>query len=217
MDDSTTPLNGHTPGDASNKVNTMTNITHGDSGQFKLFAPDGRLIGSGSMSAVTEHILDSKIRADAVELLHDAAKALGLIEQQREEEQELRERQVHAFCDGVARLARRLDILEAQREEQMRADEEAEERRIEQFLDELPDPDSPDPFAPSGDLHVIAASGPEDREQLQSDQGTLPPELKKGAPPDLGTEPELDPSKLAYPETPAQRAPVAVSMMSEDD
>jgi hypothetical protein len=183
--------------------------------QFKLFGPDGRLIGSGSMSAVTEHILDSQSRADAISLLHDAAQAVGLLERQQEEAEELRERQIHAFCDGVARLTRRLDVLEAQREEQMRQDAEEEERRVEAFLDGLPDPDSPALYGPGGELHVSAA--PSDPGAVTTDQGNLPQELQKNVPEPSGEFYDPDPDPDDLPETAKQRAPVAVSMMSEDD
>jgi multidrug efflux pump subunit AcrA (membrane-fusion protein) len=189
---------------------------------FKLFDHTGKIIASGSMSAVTEPILDSKSRAAAQQLVRDAAEAKDLIAQQQEEAEELRARQVRAFCDGVARLTQRLDVIEQQREEQVRQDEEEEQRRIQDYLDSLPNPDNePPPHVPgthfnTGDLHSIPASKPEDEQQLEADQGALPAELRKGAPPESGNYPVSDPAELEYPETQKQRAPVAVSMMSED-
>jgi hypothetical protein len=182
--------------------------------QFKLFDHTGKVIASGSMSAVTEPILDSKSRAAAHQLLRDAAQAQDLIEQQQEQAEELRARQVSAFCDGINRLTKRLDALEAQREAaQVKADEE-EAERIRKEMDFWPDPDDPAIYGPGGELHMLSAEPGTD--PSAADQGALPAELRKGAPPESGNYPEPDPSKLAYPESPTQRAPVAVSMMSED-
>jgi hypothetical protein len=178
---------------------------------FKLFDHTGKIIASGSMSAVTEPILDSQSRAAAQQLVRDAALAEEKIAEQQEHEQALRERQVAAFCADVDRVARRLDVIEAQREEaQARADEE-EAERIRKEMDSWPDPDDPALYTPGGELHTVAPSDPG-----TADQGALPAELRKGAPPESGNYPTPDPSELENPETPAQRSPVGVSMMSED-
>jgi hypothetical protein len=180
--------------------------------QFKLFGPDGRLIANGSMSALTERVLDSKSRAEAEQLVRDAALAEEKIAEQQEQEEALRERQVAAFCADVDRVAKRLDQLEQQREEaQARADEE-EAERIRKEMDSWPDPDDPALYGPGGELHAVAPSDPG-----TADQGALPASLRKGAPPESGNYPTPDPADLEYPETQTQRAPVAVSMMSEDD
>jgi hypothetical protein len=106
---------------------------------------------------------------------------------------------VSAFADGIDRLARRLDAFEEEREEQARRDaEEAERReaeRIAAHLDAMPDPDDPDTWDPhqGGGLVPIAASHPEDKEQLAAfeDQGDLPNELLEKAPPSSGTAPTI--------------------------
>jgi hypothetical protein len=116
-------------------------------GQFHLYGPSGDLIAHGSMSALTERVLDSKARNDAISLLEDAAKAVGLLEQQQDYEQQLRQREVRAFCDGVAAIGRRLDALEATRAARARHAAADEARRIQEKLDALPDPD--DPSAPA--------------------------------------------------------------------
>ena len=199
---------------------------------FKLLDHTGKIIASGSMSAVTEPILDSKSRAEAIALRDAAATALDLIAQQQEQAEELRARQVSAFCDGVARLTRRLDQMEQQREEKMRADVEEEARRVQAELDQMPDPDDPPIYGPSGELHVLSADPGADpgtadqgallaslreheEQQLEADQGGLPKELELEAPPPGGAYPL--PEALAYPTTPRYRTPAAVSMMSEDD
>lgn len=182
--------------------------TYNPDQQFKLYDHTGKIIASGSMSCVTEHILDSRARSDSLALLDAAAYALGVMERQELEAQKLTEQKVRTLCDSAARLAIRFDAFEQRRMARQRADEEEERRQIQAMLDALPNPDLPDPFSPSGEMHGIPASQPEDQQQLQqSDQGSLPRELA------LEGEGPLDPpSELGAPETPAQRAPVAVSL-----
>jgi hypothetical protein len=102
-------------------------------------------------------------------LLEDAAKAAGLLEQQQDHERQLHRRQVRAFIDGVAAIGRRLDAIEqrhAERDRQAAADEA---RRLQQQIASWPDPDSTDApalYEPSGELHTLAPSGPENRAQL---------------------------------------------------
>jgi Primase C terminal 2 (PriCT-2) len=71
---------------------------------------------------------------------------------------------------------------------------------------------------PSGELHSLAPSHPEDKEQLaagereRDDQGALPRrELTVKAPPDPGTEPVFDPAELGKPPDPPQQ-PIAISL-----
>jgi hypothetical protein len=123
--------------------------------------------------------------------------------------------QVAAFADAIDHLERRLDAKEAELEEQARRDaEEAERReaeRIAAHLDALPDPDDPDTWDPhqGGGLVPIAASHPEDKEQLAaSDQGDLPNELLKDAPPDPGTAPTIGLDARRVPSRQTKRTPM---------
>jgi hypothetical protein len=195
--------------------NTSPSPVYDPDQMFKLFDHTGKVIASGSMSAVMEPIHDSKSRAAAQQLVRDAALAEEKIAEQQEHEQQLRERQVAAFCDGINRLTRRLDVLEAQREEQMRQDAEEEERRVQALLDAMPDPDDPALYGPGGELHVSAA--PSDPGAVTTDTGNLPQTLQKNVPEPSGEFYDPDPDPDDLPETAKQRAPVAVSMMSEDD
>jgi hypothetical protein len=77
-------------------------------------------------------------------------------------------------------------------EDQRKADAEAEQRRIAALIDSLPDPDDPDPPA-HGHFNT----------------GDLSP-----VPPTVDDRALEDPEELAHPTTPAQRAPVAVSLNS---
>ena|SRR6516162_2238957 len=51
-----------------------------DDGLFTLRAPDGSTIARGSLSSLTERVLDSVARKDAEQLLRDAAMAVGQLE-----------------------------------------------------------------------------------------------------------------------------------------
>jgi hypothetical protein len=189
-------------------------------GQFKLYGPIGDLIARGSMSALTERVLDSRARAHAISLLEDAAKAVGLLEAQQDHEQQLRQRQVRAFVDGVAAIGRRLDAVEQRHAERARQAAADEARAIQQQIDSWPDPDSADPFphhSPGGELHALEPPNLGDKQQLAAarDQGDLPRELLKGAPPLTGNYPEPDPDKLAHPQDPPAQ-PVAISLNTED-
>jgi hypothetical protein len=118
-----------------------------------------------------------------------------------------------------------MDAIEAQREEQARQDAEEEQRRIQAELDALPDPDSPAHYDPSGEMHTLSPTQPgpvtTDHGNLsgfaipEDDTDVLPARFSVKAPPSAGTYPPQ--SELAHPETPPQRQPIAVSMMSEDN
>jgi hypothetical protein len=210
---------------------------------FRLLDPQGVEIAKGSMSAVSELILDSKSRKAAEALLCDAAAAVGrlesinaradaVIEREREvvaREQALLDAAVRRFCDGVLGLEHRLDRFERQ--------------QIEAELAALPDPDSPGRLRCSdhGDLEPLGPSHPADREvreaTLASERetndagmGDLPSELDLGAPPPSGNfvqpgpEAPTDARKRLRFREPRQRKgkdfppqPIAVSLTSCDD
>jgi hypothetical protein len=128
-----------------------------DEQQFTLTAPDGTVIAQGSMSALTERVLDSKSRKEAEELLRDAAVAIGQLEQLEEREQSARVGDIRRLCAAADELGKRLDAYEAKRKEQARRDAEEEAKQIQSMLDSLPDPDDPHAYFPSGDLHTLPA------------------------------------------------------------
>jgi hypothetical protein len=186
-----------------------------DTPQFTLTAADGSIIAHGSMSALTERIVDSVARADATSLLVDAAKALGQIESIQQREQEARIADIRRLCDDVTRFGQRLDAFEARRKEKARLDAEEEQREIQRALDALPDPDDPDDpntdamhQSNTGDLTTLGPS------EVQRDQGALPNELQKDAPPLSGNFTEPDPDKLAHPQEPPAQ-PVSISLNEE--
>jgi hypothetical protein len=217
------------------KRTTMT--TDPERETFKLIHPDGSVIMTGSLSAVTEPILDSKSRRVAERLVRDAAVAAGkvaeidrradaVIERERrigERERALREEAVRRLCDSADDLAQRLDAYE---QAQVRA-----------ALAALPDPD--DPRSHSDDLEAVhEAPHNFDKEVLEAalerevddaGPGDLPPELdlpaaplSEAEPAGLGTRGVQDARKRRFREPkprkgrdwPAQ--PVAISLNSED-
>jgi hypothetical protein len=137
--------------------------TDSDPRQFTLTSPDGSIIARGSMSAVMERLPDTHARNDAIESMYRvAADAVEAEERQ----QEARASAVQMISDAVAHLTNRMDAYISRREAQRQADaEEAareEQEQIQNYLDQLPDPDGPDTHIPTGDLHDLPA--PEDPE-----------------------------------------------------
>lgn len=183
-----------------------------DTRLFTLTGPAGEVIMRGSMSAVTEQILDTPARAEAEELLIDAARACGLIEDIAQREQALRQDSVQRLFDGIATINRRMDTFVEHRQFMAREAADEEARRIQSMLDALPSPDDPDPalhgHTPTGDLSPL----PPTQHPVIEDQGDLPNELKKGAPPLTGTDPEPDPAKLAHPQAGTRQVaqPIAI-------
>jgi hypothetical protein len=109
--------------------------------QFKLLAPDGTCIATGSMSAITERILDSTSRRAAQQLIADAAKAGETLNELRQERKAAFNDNLRLARAKLSALVRRMDAVEAEEKEQQRLDAEEEQRQIQHMLDELPDPD----------------------------------------------------------------------------
>jgi len=75
--------------------------------------PPPGCIAHGSYNCVMERIIDTHCRADAIQLLHDAAKALGTIEHSQKLADDARIRQVRAAIDALDRLSSQLDAVES--------------------------------------------------------------------------------------------------------
>jgi hypothetical protein len=184
-----------------------------DTQQFKLLAADGTIIAQGA--AALETLPDTKARAAALEnmlkVAADAAEAEQTLEKAHASA-------VRMITDSVARLSHRLDAYLARREAQQRRDEEEaelkEQEELQEYLDSLPDPDNPEHHN-SLDLAVETPATDQDPE------GVIPePKDPEGAVLDqlqglVETRPVVDPAELSHPETPAQRNPVAISLMEE--
>jgi hypothetical protein len=205
---------------------------------FRLLDPHGVEIAKGSMSAVSELILDSKSRKAAEALLCDAAAAVGTIDSINsradaviEREREVAERERRLQADAVQRFRDSIDDLAAR----IDAHEQA---RIADELARLPDPDDPRSHAEHGELEPHGPSHPADREVLEATlereaddadagMGDLPSELQLPAAPLSETEPaglgirsvQSDKRRFREPKPrrgrdwPAQ--PVSVSLTSE--
>jgi hypothetical protein len=119
------------------------------------------------------------------------------------------------------------EALEAERvakeTEQTRRDEEEAEREeqeeLQKYLDALPDPD--DPATHHNTLDLAVENPAKDPVEDQDPEGVIPePKDPEGAVLDqlqglVETRPVVDPEDLAHPKTPAQRAPVAISLNEE--
>jgi hypothetical protein len=72
--------------------------------EFRLLGPDGSEIAHGSLSAVTEPLLDSTARAATEQLLNDTAAAIEeeqrLVQQRERDEINLRNDTIQRLCGG---------------------------------------------------------------------------------------------------------------------
>jgi hypothetical protein len=86
-------------------------------------------------------------------------------------------------------------------------------RRVQQYLDALPDPDGPSQY-PEPTLAPDPRSDPQNKGSADVDEeGDLPTELQKDTPPSLGKDPVLDPAELGYPPDPKQvPQPISISL-----
>jgi hypothetical protein len=168
-------------------------------------------IMTGGMEAIGELILDTPARADAEDLLVQAAQALGQIEAIKEREQSAQIAGIRHFCDRVADLSRRLDTFVAERKEQARRDAAEEQAAIKRKLDAHPDPDESG-HQPAGDLHTLPAKDVGDPLPDPDDpEGTILEQDQQG----VATRPVNDPAELAHgPLQPNQ--PTSISLMSEE-
>jgi hypothetical protein len=182
---------------------------------FTLLDPSGVPIMKGSMNTLMEHLPDTHARNDALSTMLDTAVKQVAAEEQLEQARTIA---VKHFCDGITRLATRLDQFEKQRALSAKraeaARKEPAQRQVQRYMDEQwEDPDAeretsqrdgtelPAPEDPTGvtlkgddgDLEIKHAVDPERYGPNDDDSvGDLPPELKKGAPAPSGsyTEPE---------------------------
>jgi hypothetical protein len=175
-------------------------------------------IAHGSWAALGPLLFDTRPLTAALDLV---ARAVAHSEQEHARqgaEQQIVADGVTAMVDSVAELRQRLDALARSQVDRRELDAASQATR--DWL-EIPE-DKPPAIgqavrdhtpAPAGDLHEVAPSQPEDQEQLAAsgDQGALPNELVAKAPPDPGTEPELDPAKLGKPPDPPQQ-PISISL-----
>jgi hypothetical protein len=166
-------------------------------------------IAHGSWNALGPLLFDTRPLTAALDL---AARTVAIAEQEharQADEQQIIADGVTALVDGLAQLRQRLDTLERSQVDRRKLDAASEVARE---LLEIPQDKPPADVAerltvrdqtppPSGELHALPPSHPVDKEQLAAaasgdDQGALPAELRVGALPDPGTDPEFDPAKV---------------------
>jgi hypothetical protein len=111
---------------------------------------------TGPMSASTEPILGSLAREATEQLLNDAANAIEeehrIPAQRQRAEQQACSDAIQTLCDGISRMAKRLDAYETKRREDAR---EARRKARADIEASLPDPDDPD--AP---IHAAVGADP---------------------------------------------------------
>jgi hypothetical protein len=175
--------------------------------------PPAGAIAHGPLSAVFEHVLGSRARADAEALVKRAADAAEQEREREQREQEVLSDGIRTIADGVAKLSRRLDLLLRSRDARRRLDFASEATK--QMLELPKDAPSPDrlfdaAMEPGGELHPLQAKDPAEHQPKPDDQGALPNELERGAPPETGNYPSLeDPSRKQAPQ------PVSISLNKE--
>ena len=176
--------------------------------------PADAIMVGGPLSAIMENIPDSIARTDAIRAYQTARLDAAQIDQMQKATHAL---QVAAFCDSVNTISRRLDAIEARRtarlkrEAKARKDDEA--RRVQEMLDNLPDPDDPNGpafYPPGGELHEVAPPNTDN-------EGELPKDLLRATPPSPGNYPLDDPAELDEPPQSKYRPPVAVSLNEADE
>jgi hypothetical protein len=184
-----------------------------DPGHFALIRvppnskPPADAIACGSLAAVTERVLSSKARADALALVARADEAAEQEREREQREQEIFAEGVRALRDGILKLSHRLDALVQSRDARRRLDAASEAtKQMLELPQDRPALDLADATpSPSGELHALEPKDPAEHQPVTGDQGDLTRELERGAPPGLGTEPTIE-----GPQSPQQPQPIAL-------
>jgi hypothetical protein len=188
---------------------------------FKLYGPTGDIIMTGSMNAIMERIPDSVARNAALEdMLKVAADAV----EAEERADEARACAAQILADGLTRLAHRLDAFEKERAISAKraeaARKEAAQRRVQRYLDELPDPDTPKyPDLYSFDRKEREATDQDPTEVIPPSEDPTGTVLEDQEPQDpnlMGAvydpEPSPAPGSRLYPPAPQVAQPTAISL-----
>jgi hypothetical protein len=158
--------------------------------------PPDNAIMHGPLDVITERVLGSRARADALDLVARAADAAEQEREREQQEQAVLAEGVKAIADGIAQLSRRLDAIEQSQIARHKLDAASEAT---QQLLALPKDVPADTMAtpsPSGELHDLPPEHPAKHQPAPADQGDLPRALERGAPPETGNYPTLeDPSR----------------------
>ena len=166
-------------------------------------------IAHGPLNVITERVLSSKARTEALALVARADEAAEQEREREQREQEILSDGIRAFTDGIADLSRRLDALVQSRDARRKLDAASEATK--EMLELPKDPPELDLSpadtvpAPSGELRPQQAKDPKEHQPEADDQGALPRELERGAPPETGNYPTLE-----DPQPPQVPQPIAL-------
>jgi hypothetical protein len=142
----------------------------------------------GPFSAVAEPVLSSLAREATEQLLNDTANAIEeehrLTAQRQRAEQQAQSAALQSLCDGISRMAKRLDAHEKRCAEAARKARADARKAIEASL---PDPDDPD--APA---FPTVGAGPGDSANTPGVTPGLPPEHEPGSGPSDYSEDDID-------------------------
>jgi hypothetical protein len=147
-----------------------------DTQTFTLLDQNDKPVMKGSLPALMEHIPDSVARNaaldDVVRIACDAVAA-------EESAEAARACAIKHFCDGITRLATRLDQFEKQRALSAKraeaARKEAAQRQVQRYMDEQwEDPDEPYSIDPKEREASLATPGTEDDGDLEVKEGCRP-------------------------------------------
>jgi hypothetical protein len=178
-------------------------MTDPDPQTFKLYGPTGEVIMTGSMSAIMERLPDTPARDAALDSMLKIACDAVEAEQRADE---ARESLLQTLTTGLTRLSARIDSFEkrlalsAKRAEAARIAEG--QRRVQQYLDALPDPDKPD----DGELTVKHAPDPVDTGLAPMPFGTEPDKPIPGP----------EPGSRLYEGPPQVPQPISISLNEAD-
>jgi hypothetical protein len=199
-------------------------MSHDRPAMFRYVSPTGEVIATGSLDFLNRQL---EVHRTAEGAIKAAALAADTSIKARNDAVAAREvaqtnREIRSFANSVAKVGARLDALEKARAD---AEEQAKAKAIRDALNAAPDPDDPQgrPRGQQDDLLPPSSFGPsqnEDKRQLaeveeaieknRDDQGDLPVELLKHAPPQPGNYQTLDRPPRQIPQ------PIAVSLASAD-
>jgi hypothetical protein len=148
--------------------------------------------------------MDSSTRADAKQLLIDAAKACGLLESIAAREDSISSREDAYRSDAVQRLLDGIAAINSRIDAYVTRQEEAERQAIQVALDQLPDPDDPAHLR-WGELSAVIPA-PADPTGTSLDDAGLDPSTV--------TRPVKDPTELSHADPPPAQ-PIAISLNEE--
>jgi hypothetical protein len=165
----------------------------------------------GDMSACTEPLLSSLAREATEQLLNDTAASIdlekSLVAKRQRAEQRARADAIQMLCNGISRMAKRLEALERTR----RADAREARRKARADIEaSLPDPDEPGTRAeiPNVNPGFAPKHEPGETSFEYTEDAAMPPGAE--LPTETGELAVWDPEELAEPQKPIPQTPTAI-------